>query len=378
MITIYTRHTKACRKQNGPKGRSYAKCGCPQWGYNPETGRRASMGTRNLSLAQGMASAHVEGTPAPKVSAFDPAVTAETAAATYLDYCRAHIRKRTLQRRTEILKAFSDFFPAGAFKNITLQGLQHFQAARLRVAPASALQERTTVRGFFAYCVDHGMIETNLAMKLKVPKREREPTLPFNDDTGETARLLAVVDQLTEWRRPAARAMLLVLEYSGLRISDVMRLRRDAVDTATGRASIKIIKTNRRLPSITLPPIVLEALRALPANGSPYFLSSETEDLETATARARFVMSELGKLAGVVHAHPHRYRDTFTVRLLVRGVDIRTVSLLLGHSSIKVTETFYAPWIPGMQARLDDALTLLVNTNARHDAPDAPSGHPDA
>ena len=43
--------------------------------------------------------------------------------------------------------------------------------------------------------------------------------------------------------------------------------------------------------------------------------------------------------------HAHRFRDTFAVELLLAGVPLERVSILLGHSSIKVTEKHYAPWV---------------------------------
>ena len=40
----------------------------------------------------------------------------------------------------------------------------------------------------------------------------------------------------------------------------------------------------------------------------------------------------------VASCHPHRFRDTFAVSLLLKGVSLDSVSKLLGHSSIKITE----------------------------------------
>jgi len=42
--------------------------------------------------------------------------------------------------------------------------------------------------------------------------------------------------------------------------------------------------------------------------------------------------------------HAHRFRDTFAVELLLAGVPLERVSILLGHTSVKITEKHYAPW----------------------------------
>jgi integrase/recombinase XerD len=47
------------------------------------------------------------------------------------------------------------------------------------------------------------------------------------------------------------------------------------------------------------------------------------------------------------------FRDTFAVELLNRGVPIDRVSLLLGHSSVRVTERHYAPFVKERQQQLE-------------------------
>ena len=51
--------------------------------------------------------------------------------------------------------------------------------------------------------------------------------------------------------------------------------------------------------------------------------------------------------------HAHRFRDTFTVRLLRAGVPMERVSVLLGRSSTKVTEKHYSPWVRARQEQLE-------------------------
>ena len=52
----------------------------------------------------------------------------------------------------------------------------------------------------------------------------------------------------------------------------------------------------------------------------------------------------------------HRFRDTFAVELLLAGVPIDQVSILLGHSSVKITEEHYSPWVKARQEQLEAAV----------------------
>jgi integrase/recombinase XerD len=53
-------------------------------------------------------------------------------------------------------------------------------------------------------------------------------------------------------------------------------------------------------------------------------------------------LKRIFKLAKIPNGHAHRFRDTFAVELLLAGVPLERVAVLLGHSSVKVTEKRYA------------------------------------
>lgn len=65
---------------------------------------------------------------------------------------------------------------------------------------------------------------------------------------------------------------------------------------------------------------------------------------------------KLYELAKVENGHAHRWRDTFSVELLVAGVPLEQVSVLLGHQSTKVTDRHYAPFVKARQEQLEDAV----------------------
>lgn len=69
------------------------------------------------------------------------------------------------------------------------------------------------------------------------------------------------------------------------------------------------------------------------------------------------------KPAPIKDCRPHRFRDSFAVRLLKKGMSVDDVSKLLNHSSISVTERHYAKWVEERRRRLESVLfqTLTVN-----------------
>jgi site-specific recombinase XerD len=49
-------------------------------------------------------------------------------------------------------------------------------------------------------------------------------------------------------------------------------------------------------------------------------------------------------------------RDTFAVEMLQAGVSLEQVSILLGHSSVKITEKHYSPWVRARQEQLEKSV----------------------
>jgi integrase len=77
-------------------------------------------------------------------------------------------------------------------------------------------------------------------------------------------------------------------------------------------------------------------------NSTFYFWSGESKkDGVARTYSTR--LKRIFDLAGIRGGHAHRLRDTFATELLLAGVHLERLSVLLGHSSIKVKEKHYAP-----------------------------------
>ncbi len=55
-------------------------------------------------------------------------------------------------------------------------------------------------------------------------------------------------------------------------------------------------------------------------------------------------------------ATPHMLRDTFAVESLLSGMRLEEVSTILGHSSVRITEKHYMPWVRARQTSLNQSV----------------------
>jgi integrase/recombinase XerD len=104
-----------------------------------------------------------------------------------------------------------------------------------------------------------------------------------------------------------------------------------------------------------LPPLVVERLTAVRNENEQFFFYDGTSQRQSMVKSWDRVFQKVFATAkpAITGGHPHRFRDTFAVSLLLKGVSIEIVSKLLGHSSIKVTERHYAPWVKARQELLE-------------------------
>src|ERR1700676_3597839 len=135
---------------------------------------------------------------------------------------------------------------------------------------------------------------------------------------------------------------------SGLRIRDAVTLSRNLIQD--DKLFLYTAKTGTAV-YCPLPPFVVEALNAIPA--SAYFFWSGLSKPKSAVRDWQRSLKRLLILAGVPDGHAHRFRDTFSVELLLAGVPIERVSILLGHQSVRITEKHYAPWVRARQEQLE-------------------------
>jgi site-specific recombinase XerD len=366
MFSLYRRHEAGCKYQGEGGVRYFNRCKCPVWmDGTDEHGKRQrrSLKTRSWTLAQTRLNALENGKPLPPPDRHDQTPLIETAIASFLEDCHARsLAQSSVRKYTNTLAHLSTFFAGTRLSQVDLDALTNYRVSRAAAA-GTTKAEIGTIRSFFRFCEDRDWTTKNPAARLKAPNVEAEPTLPFT--AAEVSAMLKACDQIEDTRgametvrtRNRARALVLLLLYSGLRISDAIKLERSRLNTKTGDLMIRMMKTREPL-YVRLQPHALRALTTLPEE-SPYFFWNGKSQLRSMIRVAARTIERLLERAGIKDGHPHRFRDTFAVTLLVNGVKLETVQKLLGHTSIKTTEKHYAPWCRDMQTTLNAATATL-------------------
>jgi len=162
-------------------------------------------------------------------------------------------------------------------------------------------------------------------------------------------------------QHPRGGPLVAVALHTGLRRSEEFHLRWEYVDFATGVLTVPRSKHGevRRVP---MNETVRDILASLPSRlRSPFVFPSATG--ETALDSQNFVnrvFVKALKAAGIADFTWHCLRHTFASRLVMKGVDLRTVQEVLGHKTLSMTLR-YAHLSPGHQLdavrRLDEAAT---------------------
>jgi integrase len=171
------------------------------------------------------------------------------------------------------------------------------------------------------------------------PKRRRNAEVRSREylTASEVEKLIAAAGNNRYGHRDAT--MILVAYRHGLRPTEAVALRWDAIDFNHGQIHIARVKGS----AASVHPLTGRELRALrrlkreqePA--SPFVFTSE-RGTPFATGGFRTSIARLGKAAGLdFRVHPHMLRHACGYKLANDGVDTRSLQAYLGHRNIQHT-----------------------------------------
>jgi integrase/recombinase XerD len=136
--------------------------------------------------------------------------------------------------------------------------------------------------------------------------------------------------------------ILMVLYATGLRVSEVVHLKVDDIDSA--RMVIRVRQgKGRKDRLVMLSPVLLEELRRYWRWHRPTLWLFPGSDAETplSISAVQRVCQRARRAAGIQkQASPHTLRHSFATHLLEAGTDLRLIQTVLGHRSVSTTQLY--------------------------------------
>ena len=222
-----------------------------------------------------------------------------------------------------------------------------------RISAMTWTKELAILRNFFGFCVSRKWMSTNPAKEVKPPTVKPKPKEPYTQQ--EVVRIFSGCDRLGRghYERSRARAMVLLLRYTGLRISDVATLARNRVRNR--RIYLRTMKNGKPI-FLPIPPVLGDILDALPEpkgtqGRSRYFFWSGNGTTRAVIRGATRTLARVFELSEVEGAHAHRFRHTLATALLKKGWTTEDVADVLG-STPEIIRKHYAQWTVQRQERI--------------------------
>ncbi len=211
---------------------------------------------------------------------------------------------------------------------------------------ATLARRLVAIKMLFRFLADEKKLARDITAVMDSPKLWR--MLPDFLSVDEVDRFLnafpATVKEPLELRN---RAIMELLYASGLRVSELVKLRLGAVDfenevvRVTGKGSKTRIVPVGKVALRTLKRYLNEVRPTLlrTPNTAEVFLSHHGRPLDR--ARIWGLVKLAAERAGITkNIHPHTLRHSFASHLLANGADLRVIQEMLVHADISTTEIY--------------------------------------
>lgn len=269
----------------------------------------------------------------------------------YYYYCEAKgFTKKTLINKRQELKQLLGYLvekrAVTELASITTFDLKAY--VRMKqikgLQPQSIVSMFKTIHAFFGWCVREEYLEVNIASKVDTPKVQKKVIDGF---TGKEVQDMVAAFTFKNYLEARNKAIIAMLADTGLRAMEIRGLQFTNVKETTILVNGKGNKERIVFISPALKRILIKYQRLRKAYfqnknvTSNYFLSYQGAGLSHVALDS--VVKEAGKRAGVTKkkVSPHVFRHFYAVACLSEGgMDVYSLSRLLGHADVSVTQRY--------------------------------------
>jgi integrase/recombinase XerD len=243
-----------------------------------------------------------------------------------------HYSPTTIRVYLYAIKEFAKHFG----KSPDQLGAEHIRRYQLFLTKEKKVSTSTYVQMICAlrFLYTHTLHRKVAIERIPFPRRERKLPLILSRD-----EVKAVLEAPPDLRH---RAMLAILYGSGLRVSEVTRLKVADIDSARNVLWVRSGK-GRKDRQALLPPKLRELLRCYWRTRRPAdWLFPGADPSQPISVKAIFLACrKAAHAAGIAKSvHPHLMRHAFATHLLEAGTNLRTIQILLGHANLETTARY--------------------------------------
>ena len=254
----------------------------------------------------------------------------------FLSYVRVHVKPSTTKRYVQIINHLSDFLgtledPPAKLSQITPPIIEQYKLHRLGfVKPQTVNYELTCLHHFFRYAVEMKYIQSNPTQEIKKIRKPQRKAPRFLT-REEIAKLLTKAN-------PSLNNIIRFLLNTGLRWGELRSLEWNDIDWNERIIHIRIKENwspkggERKVP---INDTVISIIKSLPKREDFVFTTKTGSQVRQQGTWTAFKLA--CRRAGIENATLHSLRHTFASHLVMAGVDLATVSKLLGHRDISTT-----------------------------------------
>lgn len=258
----------------------------------------------------------------------------------YLENCKTEHAAKNYKNEERVFKDFSAHVKAVYVHQVTADVIEKWRNRRIeQVSKATANRELKMVKRFFKQCVEKNYILKSPAQNIKA-YREPEKAIRHLSDEEVRGLLECAPDDL--------KKVITFLLLTGLRYGELCHLKWSDIDFRRKQVIIQPKPDwnpkNFKKRIIPMHPIIHEILSGLPRHDDlEYVFPDENGQCAEGGLRNRlYRIFQCAKVDGNVKD----LRSTFASNAVMSGMPIYTVSKLLGHHDVKITERHYAHLAP--------------------------------
>ena len=257
------------------------------------------------------------------------------------------LSKNTLSAYRHDISSFSDWYKGVTLLEVQRVDLLDYLSQRLKdgYSSRSTARSLSSLRAFYSHITVKHNLKENPTSRVDSPKLGR--SLPKTLSEDEVEKLISSPD-VEDYIGLRDRAMLELIYACGLRVSELISL--DMLNLNLRQGVIRVIGKGEKERLVPMGEEALDWVQRYINKGRPYLLKEDNKVSELFLSKRGKSMTrqtfwyrikEYANKASInKDLSPHTLRHAFATHLINHGADLRTVQLLLGHSSLSTTQIY--------------------------------------